>query len=100
MARAYLSWVEVAALCHAAYSIGLTVFVSGRYLLSRVRVPMLLISISYILLTLFTVRAIGIWGSPYSPWFWVAIAAWVVGDFGLFLYLVFGPPRHPQGGNS
>lgn len=96
----YLSWTEVAALCHGFFSIGLTTFVSARYLLSRVRVPMLLISIGFVLVTLYTVRAIGIWGDPRQPWFWVAIIGWVFSDFGLFLYLVLGPPVPKRNGGT
>jgi hypothetical protein len=96
MRSEYLSWTEVAALCHGCFSIGLTAFVSARYLFSKVRIPMLLISIGFVLVT----RAIGIWGDPKQPWFWVAIIGWVFSDFGLFLYLVLGPPVKSRNGRT
>lgn len=95
-----MRWTEVAALCHGAFSIGMTAFVAARYLFVKVRVPMLLISIGFVFVTLYTVRSIGIWGDPRQPWFWVAIVGWIFSDFGLFLYLVLGPPVPKRNGSS
>lgn len=87
-----VDWIDAFALVHGTMAVTITTLVSMRYLFSRTRVPMLLISASYIMLTLFTVRAISIWGKPNSIWFWVAITGWVIGDLGLSLYVLIGPP--------
>lgn len=95
-----MAWTYVAAICHGAFSLGLTGFVAARYLFARHRAPMLLIALGFALVTIYSVRSIAVWGNPMKPWFWVAIIGWIFSDFGLFLYLVMGPPaprRHKEG---
>lgn len=88
-----LTWIEALALMHGTIAVGLTVFVVLLYLLRRDRLPMLLISLSYILLTLVNVWGVFAHGRPDAIWFWVSLVSWMFGELGLWLYIVFGPPR-------
>lgn len=89
----HMDWIDALAIFHGGVSIGLTFVVIARHLWSRTRLPMLLLSLSYVGLTAYTVRSVATWGVPWSPWFWLALACWMLGDAGLVLYVILGPSR-------
>lgn len=88
-----LRWVEALAIMHGSIAVGLTIFVVVLYLLRRDRLPMLLISLSYILLTLVNVWGVFKYGRPDVAWFWISLVSWMFGELGLWLYILFGPTR-------
>lgn len=93
-----INWAAALAISHGGICLGMCIVVIYKYLRSRSRTPMLLVAISYMALTVINVRAIAVWGRPGSPWFWSSLVAWILGDAGLLLYLILGPPaRGPDG---